>query len=278
VLTAAAQHEEQCCSQAAQNGHKSNDYKVCHEQDYLVSPRIRVLVFGGFALIGIAITLSLGCWQLDRAAQKEALASAIQLQGEKSPLDTRALLAPADLQTLVHQPARLRGTWLPEFTVFLDNRQMGARVGFFVLTPLRLEGSDQVLIVQRGWVPRNFEERAHVPPVDTPSGVVPVSGRIALPPSKLYEPGTPGHTAIRQNLDLVSFRQEIAQPLLTSVTLLQTGVASEGLSRDWPVVNLGVDKHYGYAAQWFALALLVAVLYAWFQIRPYLRYLKDHHV
>ena len=47
------------------------------------------------------------------------------------------------------------------------------------------------------------------------------------------------------------------------------GAPSEGLRRAWPAVNVGVDKHYGYAFQWFALAALVAALTLWFQIiRP----------
>jgi surfeit locus 1 family protein len=50
------------------------------------------------------------------------------------------------------------------------------------------------------------------------------------------------------------------------VSVLQTDPPAEGLSRDWPSVNLGVDKHYGYAFQWFALGGLIALLYGWFQI------------
>jgi surfeit locus 1 family protein len=46
----------------------------------------------------------------------------------------------------------------------------------------------------------------------------------------------------------------------------QTGARSEGLLREWPVLGSGVDKHYGYAFQWFALSGLIAILYVWFQI------------
>ena len=226
------------------------------------------------ALLAIALTVALGRWQLARAAQKEALQAAIESQGAKAVMDGAALQAAADPLALVHQPARLKGHWMREATVFLDNRQMGAHVGFFVMTPLRLEGGGAV-VVQRGWVPRNFVDRSSLPVVETPDGVVVVDGRIAPPPSKLYEPGTPGAGAIRQNLDLAQFREQTRLPLM-AVTLQQTGAASEGLLRDWPAVNLGVDKHYGYAWQWFGLSALVACLYLWYGIvRRFIHRPKD---
>jgi surfeit locus 1 family protein len=142
---------------------------------------------------------------------------------------------------------------------------MQGHVGFFVLTPLLLQGSGAVLLVQRGWAPRNFEDRTRLPAVETPRGVVEVQGRIALSPGRLYELGTAGAGTIRQNLDLAHFKQETGMPLL-AMSLQQTGTSSEGLLRDWPAVDLGVDKHYGYAFQWFGLAALFTLLYLWFQM------------
>lgn len=240
-----------------------------------MNSRLRWSLITLAAVVGVIVTASLGRWQLSRAAQKEAMQAAMDAQGSKMPLDTRALLAAPDASVLIYQHARLKGQWVQGSTVFLDNRQMGGRVGFFAVTPLRLEGQDAVVLVQRGWVPRNFEVRASVPQIETPSGVVEVQGRIAPPPSKLYEPGTPAVGAIRQNLDLAQFQTETRLPLM-GVTLQQTGAPSEGLLRDWPAIHLGVDKHYGYAFQWFGLAALIAGLYLWFQIvRPYFLRPKD---
>ena len=104
-----------------------------------------------------------------------------------------------------------------------------------------------------------------VPVVTTSAGIVSLEGRIAPPPAKLYEFAASEAGAIRQNLELVEFSREIGQPL-ADVTVLQSGPASEGLLRDWPRLNVGVDKHYGYAFQWFALGALIALLYGWFQI------------
>lgn len=218
------------------------------------------------ALLALAVTLSLGAWQLSRAAQKLALHDAIEQRMAQLPIDASMLAAAREPEALMHRRAALQGRWLPQHTVFLDNRQMRGLPGFFVLTPFQLEGSGAVLLVQRGWVQRNFVDRASLPAVSTPAGPLALQGRIAPPPSKLYEfQGTKGGT-IRQNLDLAEFKAETGLALLP-VSLLQTvGLANEGLLRDWPEPSLGTEKHYGYAFQWFGLSALIVILYVWFQI------------
>lgn len=220
------------------------------------------------ALLGFAATFSLGWWQLGRAHQKEAMAAAIRQHRDAAPLSQADFLA-ARRADLLHRPVVLRGEWLPQHTVFLDNRQMQGKVGFHVVTPLRLAGSEAVVLVQRGWAPRNFVQRDRLPPVQTPAGAVEVRGRIAPPPPKLYQFGPAGGGPIRQNLDLPPFAAETRLPLL-EVTVQQTGPASEGLLREWPETGgRGPETNYGYAFQWWALSGLIAILYAWFQfIQP----------
>jgi surfeit locus 1 family protein len=234
----------------------------------LHSPRFWMLTVA--ALVVAGTTFSLGQWQLRRAAQKEALQAAVDSKGQLPALDARSLLASPNITADIHRPATLKGSWRPDHTVYLDNRPMSGKTGFVVVTPLVLEGSAQAILVQRGWVPRNFSDRTRLPDISTPSGVVTVEGRIAPPPSRLYEFTGVESGRIRQNLDVPAFRAETGLPLL-EVSLLQTGAASEGLLREWAVPNLGVDKHYGYAFQWFGLCALVIILYGWFQLALPLR-------
>jgi surfeit locus 1 family protein len=272
-------------------------------------------------LLVLAATVSLGRWQLSRAAQKEALQQAIEAQKLLPPLDQAAFLAMGDPAPLLHRPVRLRGLWLAPQTVYLDNRQMRGVPGFYVVTPFAIEDSEQTVMVQRGWVQRNFNDRTQLVPVDTPSGLVDLTALVATPPGRLLDlggaavpgaasasasasaasatlaqetastsarslasasagstaPAVPaasapsgdpgvGSSSIRQNLDLQAFRAETRLPLRTDLTLQQTGAPSEGLLRDWPAPALGVEKHYGYAFQWFGLAGLVVLLYVWFQL------------
>lgn len=217
------------------------------------------------AILAMVLTLMLGRWQLSRADQKEAIQSAIAQQDELPAMTGATVLSTADTRALVQRRVVLRGQWLVDKTIFLDNRPMAGRTGLVVVTPLKLENSDTVVLVQRGWVQRNFMDRTAEPEITTAPGVVAVEGRIVPPPGKLYEFSGAETGRIRQNLDLLSFSGEVGVPL-PAWTVQQHGLDRDGLLRQWPVVSTGVEKHYGYAFQWFALSALIAILYVWFQI------------
>lgn len=221
-----------------------------------------VLAFGG--------TFALGQWQLRRAAQKASVQSAIDAQNALPALDGPTVAALAQASSEVHRRVVVQGVWQSAHTLYLDNRPMSGRTGFWVLTPLALEGTNKVILVQRGWIPRDFADRTRLPKVDTPAGVVTVQGRIAPPPSKLYAFKGVDTGLIRQNLDMDAFRLETGLPLLNA-PLLQIDTRNDGLLREWLAPGLGVAKHYGYAFQWFSLSGLMLGLYIWFQLLPPLR-------
>lgn len=223
------------------------------------------------ALAGALVTARLGLWQLDRADQKIRLQASIEARAQQPSLQPSQLaLDPIEAMAQHHRHIRLRGDWLAAHTVYLDNRQMNGRPGFFVLTPLRLASGDAVM-VQRGWIPRDAADRARLQAVPTATGAVEVEGRVGPEPSKLFELGTAQGGPIRQNLDLGAFAREIGVPLrpLSVLQLDGPNASADGLLRQWPAVATDVGKHHGYAAQWFALCALIVGLYAWFQIlRP----------
>jgi len=221
------------------------------------------------AVIGVAVTFSLGLWQWGRAHEKLSLQAQQQARQALPALGQDTLRITPRSPDLTHRTVILRGQWLAAQTVYLDNRQMQGRVGFYVMTPLRLSpdatgAPEAVVLVQRGWVPRSFTDRQQLPAVTTPAGEVTVSGRIAPAPSKLYAFDGADTGPIRQNLDLPAFRAETGLPLLEG-SVQQTGAASEGLLREWPVPANSADKNYGYACQWWALCGVIFLLYVWFQ-------------
>lgn len=237
-----------------------------------LSAKGRTVVILVAALISVAIAANLGAWQLRRAAQKIALQDALETRAKLSALTASELARTAEqVEPQHYRPVQLRGQWLQQRSVFLENRQMNGRVGFYLVTPLQLEGRPEVVLVQRGWVPRDLRDRTLLPAIATPAGTVDVDGHIAPPPARLYEfaPSTAG--LIRQNLDLGEFARETGLPL-APVSVLQAESASnagDGLLRQWPRPAVDVQKHYGYAFQWFALGALMAGLYVWFQlVRP----------
>ena len=224
-------------------------------------------------ITGVAITAALGVWQLNRAAQKQALQQMLDARSTMPELPAASLASTvADAAAQHFRRVRLKGRWIATATLFLDNRQMHGRPGFFVVTPLRLEGSGDAVLVQRGWAPRDFTDRSHVPDVPTPTGTVELVGHIAPPPARLYEFAGPASGPIRQNVDLDSYSREAGVPL-KPLSVMQDGAAADNLLREWPRPAVDVHKHYGYAFQWFALCALMAGLYVWFQlVRPRLRH------
>ena len=232
----------------------------------MTARRLFVLIV---ALLAAALTARLGVWQLDRAQQKLDLQAAIDAEAARAPLANAEMSASA---ALLHRRVVLRGTWVSERTVWLDNRPMDGRAGFYVVTPLQLAGRADAVLVQRGWVPRDPVQRDLLRPVPTPGGEVEVVGRLAASPSRLYELGDGSGGPIRQNLDPAAFAVESGLTLLPLTVVQTAGADEDGLLRHWPAPDLGLHKHYGYAFQWFALCALILALYVWFQhLRPRFR-------
>lgn len=242
----------------------------------------------------VLLTGSLGMWQLGRAESKSQAAAQLQLRQREPAWRSEhwPCLAESGAELPVHRPAELRGRWVSERTVFLDNRPMGGATGFVVVTPLRLSVAGacagRVVLVQRGWVPRHAADRQRLPDwVDARDEVV-VTGRVAQRVSQAYALGEeagpkqqPG-PLVRQNVDDAFWVQWMGQsPLPGAVlqvhaeSLVSTGSQAPsipGIKREWPQPDLGVSKHHGYAVQWFAMAAVAAGLTLWFPfLRPWLR-------
>ncbi len=259
------------------------------------------------------LTARLGVWQLDRADEKTAMAE-LQRQraglvpwrgrdwpcrpaGEvadatssttaNTPPATVAAGAPSHPTLPAQQPVQLRGRWLSRHTVFLDNRPMGGQPGFFVVTPMRLSDSacpGGIVLVQRGWWPRDAQDRQRLPDWQEAEGEIDVSGVVMPHVSQTYalgDEGPPpreGGHVLRQNAGEAFWRAWLGQSPLPGVVLQvhpevapgsPAGFVPPDLRRDWPQPDLGVDKHHAYAAQWFALSALAVGLTLWFSvIRP----------
>lgn len=237
--------------------------------------RWRSVIVLAATVVGVAVAARLGAWQLGRAAQKESMQASLDARSVLPVVETTDLARTAvEAAEQQHRRVRLRGKWLPERTVFLDNRQMNGRPGFVVVTPLQLADEQGAVLVQRGWAPRDMRERSAVPVVPSAAGVVEVVGNIAAPPSRLYEFSPDSSGAIRQNLDVVAFSRESGLALrpLSILQVDSDASTADGLLRQWSRPALDVHKNYGYAFQWFGLGALMAGLYVWFQlVRPRLR-------
>ncbi|MCO5397127.1 SURF1 family protein [Ralstonia soli] len=229
-------------------------------------------------LVLIALTCWLGRWQLSRAHERiERQATIMALQNAPAQ---RVTAQPVAAEAVMYRPVLLRGTFDVAHTVLLENRPHTingvSRPGFEVLIPLMLEGAGgRAVLVNRGWLPRDPADRTRIAPYTTPAGEVQVEG-VAVPhASRVFSLGARdgsdevGHR-LRQNIDLDAFSREIGVPLQPFVVEQQSD-AQDGLARDWPRADLGADRNYGYAFQWFAMAAAVLGLMIFYSVRRYRR-------
>jgi surfeit locus 1 family protein len=221
------------------------------------------------ALAVLTLTASLGNWQLRRADEKRGLQARMDAAASQAPAQVAAV--PIDAASLDGLKVRVRGEWVPEYTVFIDNRTHKGVAGFHVATPVRIEGSSMHLLVLRGWIARNPSDRTALPSVPVQPGVIEVSGLGMARIEKVLElkespPPGPGER-LWQNLDFERFATWSGltlQPLL----LRQVAAvdATDTLIREWPRAGSDVDKHLGYAFQWFGMALATLSLWGYFAI------------
>ncbi len=223
-------------------------------------------------LIVVAVTVRLGFWQRDRAHQKEALQAHIT-QFENAPAQP-VTSAPIALKDIEFHRVRAVGTFVPERVVYLDNRPYNDQPGFYVVMPFKLRDGGYVL-VNRGWLPRNPNERTAMKPYDTPKGEIEIEGIARADASKAFELGQGGsaaHHQIRQNLDVKAFAAETGLPLQPFV-IQQLSDDGDTLVRDWPVPASGVETNYGYMLQWWGMAL-AAIAFGLYAARRAAR--KEH--
>ena len=211
------------------------------------------------ALTGVAVACALGSWQLRRAAEKVAIEQAWDAARNAAPLDVRGAPDLAAVATQLPRRVRVRGWFEHEHSVWLDNRPLDGRAGFLVVTPLRLDGARARVLVNRGWAPRDPVQRTHLPPIGRPEGLVEIEGIAVQGVPRVFQFTGADVGKIRQNLNADELRAEIGAPLAGFV-LQQTSALDDSLDRRWIPPATGVDRHRGYAFQWFALAALLGVI------------------
>jgi surfeit locus 1 family protein len=228
---------------------------------YRFQPRVLPTLL---ALGGAVLTAWLGDWQLNRAAYKAELQQRLDLAAHQPPV--RLTAEPVASADLAFYRVQATGEFLTDATILLDNRVRQGQVGYEVVTPLKLPGGAVAVLVNRGWVkaPPTREER---PEVRTPSGTIMLEG-IALPPPgpafRLSAPPEAG--AVWQHLSLERAQARVGLPL-QPVVLQQSNDTGDGLARDWPRPQTGINTHRAYALQWFTMCGVILLLYVVLNVR-----------
>lgn len=212
----------------------------------------RLMVFSGAFL---PVLLSLAVWQLDRAEQKQA-----QLEQWSQSAENLSWPEHNRQGLNVGQPVSLAGQY-DDRSWLLDNRTRDGIPGYEVLTLFKpTEGP--TLVVNRGWVsaPRR---RENLPEITVPEGNVVISGRLSeFPQPPVLKQTANQNTGWPRRVQSLTHEQAAGlAPAVVSFTLKLDGQDQPGGYRaDWVPDRMGPQTHYGYAAQWFSLAVALVIL------------------
>lgn len=208
----------------------------------------------------VPIFFGLGMWQVHRAGEKRALQQEVDERAREAPV--RLGQTPQSAQALRFRHVTARGRYEPEYQILIDNRVHQGVPGYYVVTPLRLEGGEMRVLVNRGWMPLGAS-RQQLPAIDTPSGTVEITGMVTVPAEKVFTLGAPasGWQPVWSHLDMKRYVASVPFAVQPVAILLDAG-APGGFTHAWTRLDAGIAVHQGYAFQWFALAALAAVILA----------------
>lgn len=210
------------------------------------------------AAVGIVIFIQLGNWQLSRAEEKESRQERLDLLSREPAVAVPGI--PVRIEDFQYRQVEARGEYVPEHTIYLDNKIFQGMAGYQVITPLRIGKSSMHVLVNRGWAPAN-RDRNKLPEVTAPNGEVIVSGLATKATQKTLElSGEVVSGKVWENLDLERYRRATGL-MLQPVMILQKDDVKDGLVRQWVRPDSGAAKNLGYAFQWFAMALAVLIIY-----------------
>ena len=215
-----------------------------------------------FILPGVLISLtvwgllSLGFWQLDRADEKRAIESAIVV-AQSNPAQ---LVGEDEILAKEHYRVLLNGYFDTNKQFIYDNQIVKGNAGYYVLTPFVLKAKTAIL-VNRGFVPWHGKrgELVDIEIDSQPStievGLIKPKQRIELKQQAL---GTVFPILI-QSLDLDQLSQLSNYQIIPMLAQLDIK-SNKGFFRQWKPFYGSVDKHLGYALQWFLMALVLSII------------------
>ena len=221
------------------------------------------------AFVALAAFIRLGWWQVERGNEKQALLSQFAA-GTRTTVDVAGI----DLDALArYQHVRILGHYLPQQQILIDNMPSAiGSPGYRVLTPFSRADGRGLLLVDRGWVPLGASRQV-MPDVAVGAGQRTVTGRLddlPVPGVRIGEAGVAGDQRWPRVLlfpTVADIEHSLGARVAPRIVLLDADLA-DGYEREWrPAIGFGPERHFGYALQWFALAVTAAVAFVAMNLR-----------
>lgn len=223
-------------------------------------------------IAAVALMIRLGIWQLDRLEARRAFNARVLEQQTEVTLNLDSETIDLDLYSMEYRQVNVRGQYIPEEAIVLRNQNWQGELGVQLFTPLQIEGTQQVILVQRGWIPAEQADRQNRASY-AQEGTVSVSGvlrraetdfGLQLRPDPTLSAGETRLDAWN-NLALDRLAAQIELPLLPVYLQRQADGQEDTPPYSQPLVlELSEGSHLGYAAQWFLFAATLGLGYPFF--------------
>jgi surfeit locus 1 family protein len=234
----------------------------------------RQVFFTPLVILGALICCGLGAWQWDRHNQRIALNQRITSRmAEETIVLQPDVISTIDAERFDYRWVEVRGSFDNQQAVLLRNRSYDGSTGYHLLVPFRIEGSDQAVLIDRGWVPFTIDSKQALG-VEPISGIQTLKGVARKSEEEIQGgPVDPPFSAERPRLDawfrvnLSRIEQQAGYPLLPIFIELQP----EGNDITPPIptatTDLGPGSHLNYTLQWYSFAVILVIGYGFVVIR-----------
>jgi surfeit locus 1 family protein len=206
--------------------------------------------------------IKLGFWQYSKAEKKLAL----QAQYDASS-SQQVEAIPSDLsqpEQLRYKHIKVSGQYLKQYQILLDNQVEGETAGYHVITPLKIDGTEKLVLIDRGWIVA-ADTHSELPEVEVPTGTQEVIGQIWVPSKKFYtlspQPASLGQWQVLwQNMDMEAYAKAVPIKVMP-IAIRMSPQNSGGFVRNWIRPDDRIATHLGYAYQWFGFAFTTFAIY-----------------
>lgn len=219
-------------------------------------------------MICVPLFIKLGLWQYNKAHLKQEIQNSYNVA-----LDTEALSLPEQLDNLnawKHKKVTVKGHYETEYQILLDNQVENSRGGFHVLTPLKIEGRNDYVLVNRGWI-AGGSTHTEIPLISTPEELVEIVGLVWVPSKKIFTLESKAQKSqwnkVWQHMDLERYQNSVAIKVLPIVIKLDTKSNAGGFVRNWQLPADKIATNMGYAYQWFGFAIASILIFLYTSIK-----------
>ncbi len=234
------------------------------------------LVGALITLVCIPLFIKLGLWQYHKAQQKQAIHEAYDQakldEALKFPLGVNDSKA-TNVDDWKYKKVTVQGVYETKYQFLLDNQVEGNRVGYHVITPLKIDNANEYVLVNRGWI-LGKDTHTELPVFRTPAGRQTLTGQIWVPSKKIFTLEASNHSStdssksgsrpwqqVWQNMSMGKYKRSVPFVVSELAIKLDQESSAGGFVRNWQIPAERITNNLGYAYQWFGFAFAAMLIF-----------------